>query len=129
MPRSSKQKDYMHSAIITKITKLFFSFFCKSRQTTVGFALHGPVMKLRATHTWVENAALGLMFWVFLPQLKNSRTDKTKLKRSSVITSPLIKKNASSAHAPHVLNRFGISLSEDEFPAGTCANTAAMTYP
>lgn len=72
MPRSSEQKDYMHSAIITKITKLsfsFFFFFCKSRQTAVGFALHGPVMKLRATYTWVENAALGGSngLGVFLP--------------------------------------------------------------
>lgn len=57
MPRSREEKDYMHSAIITKITKLFFFLVHKSRLTAAEFffffffALHGTVMKLRATDT------------------------------------------------------------------------------
>lgn len=54
MPRSREEKDYMHSAIITKITKLFFprpQIQADCSRVFCFFSLHGTVMKLHATDT------------------------------------------------------------------------------
>lgn len=82
MPRSREEKDYMHSAIITKITELFFHP-CQQIQAYCSRGFH---FLLPCTGLWwncVQQTRV-LDSKIFYPQLKNlqTKTKKKKLKMS-----------------------------------------------
>lgn len=82
-------------------------------------SLHGTVMKLHATFIRC-NPTSTKDFMDF--------TDENPTKRE-VGQHQILVNILRTLHMLCVLNRFGISPLEDLLPAGTCAITAAMTYP